>query len=152
MIELKLFLDLAEIGHHLFTNGLSDYSFYQAYRKIDFLFDRFEEDEGVDVGKLGTIVDEITIKLIDMPKDLRECLAVTEGLPDDECFFDEDLPETPDRPQLVMDLFTILTDLLAVGVNGCNIHEARLKIDALFSVFKEQLQEVEDDGFESLSD
>ena len=151
MIELKLFLELAEVGHRLFESGLSDYSFYQAYRKIDFLFDRFEEDEGVDICKLGTILDEIAIKMIDIPKSLRECLAITEGLLDDDCPFDDELPEVPDRPQLVIDLFTILTDLLAVGVNGCNVHEARLRIDALFYIFKKQLEE-ENDDVESLSD
>ena len=141
MTKFDLFLELTYSINHLLQSGINHQNLHETHRMMEYSFDRFEEFDGVEPSDMDMLLDGIAIKLLEMPRELQEYYKVLESFKSENEVFLCELPrhvgqQTIEEVQLMMELFTILDDLLEIGMNSCTIHEARIKIDALFSDFE----------------
>jgi hypothetical protein len=138
MTRLNLVLQLLDTTTHLLQSGITRSNIHEAHHMMAYSFDRFEEFDGIPVSELGTILDGITIKIMDMSQALKAYFQAIENFTNENEIFLCDLPpkfndQKMEQVQLMVDLFTIFNDLLEIGLTSCHVHEARIKIDELFN-------------------
>ena len=153
MTQFKLFLGLLEIITQLIEAGANSFSTYEARLLLDSLVDDFDEDHGIYLeedeaaeggeSKLKNILDGIDAKILAMPKGLHEYFQVIESFQDLPSLSE---PNTVEHAQLMVGIFTILNDLLKVGVTSCNLHEAHMQLDALLEEFEQSQADIVEDS------
>ena len=141
MTKFDLILELTYSINHLLQSGINCHSLHETHRMMEYSFDRFEEFDGTESSDMELFLDGIAIKLLEMPQELRDYYRVIDTYKAENEIYLCELPrhvanQTVEEVQLMVGLFTILDELLEIGMNSCTIHEARMKIDALFSDFE----------------
>ena len=149
MTQLNLILELTDMFKELLEATKTGYNVRHAHNMMDLAFDRFEEMDGVDVSEMGTILDEIAIKIMDMPSELKDYFRYIENCQDENEIYPHDLPRFDNSiefTQLATGFFAIINDLLQAGVTPCIAHEARLFLDDLFKSFEDELEAKEQEA------
>jgi len=140
MTKFDLFLELFYATSHLLKGGITNPNVQEVYQMMEYSFDRFEELEGVEDSELGTTLDGITIKLMEIPTNLKEYAPVLTTFQNENEIYPQAVPkkfgtQTIEQVQLMVELFIIFNDLLEIGMNSCHVHEARMKIENLFNCY-----------------
>jgi hypothetical protein len=135
MIKLDLFLELFYSTNHLLEGGLTKTNIQEVRCMMNYSFDRFDKLKA-DVADPDTIIEGIAFKLLKLntPKEYVQVLNVFQS-ENEICL--QALPknfiyQSIDEVQLLLKLFTILNDLLEMGMTSCHIDAARMKIKDLF--------------------
>jgi len=139
MTKFDLFLDLLFSINQLLEGGLTKDNIRDVRLLVNHSFKRFAEREIADISELGTI-DGIAIKTLDMPKLLHDYPKVL-----------TEFQNTGEGVGLMIGMFTILDELLAMGITSCSAHVARLKLDFLFNTY-EQDNKDEGEQFEGMEE
>jgi len=151
MKKFDLFSDLLCSINQLLESGLTKDNICEVRTLINYSFNRFEKHEVSGINELGTI-DSIAIKTLDTPKSLHGYFQVlTQFQNANEIHLGESLNQTIEGVQLMIGVFVILDELLALGITLCNAHLARLKLDSLFDLY-EQDNKGEGEQFEGIED
>ena len=141
MTRFNLFLDLMGIIHNLVQEGVTVCNANEAHMQMESVFDDFEENEGVDDNNVSKMFEDTFFKIEHLPAELKQyCYVIDDFYKENEIYL-EALPTqgtTMEQAQLIAGLFHILNNLLSVGINSCNNHQARMEILALFNNFVQQ--------------
>ena len=138
MIEFNLFFSVIETITQLLEVGADLSTTHEARGLFDSLVADFEESAGVETSK-------------DKSDQLKEYLQVIENIQSLNNILVRGLPSlnaarTPEEAKLRVEIFAILNDLLKVGITSCNMHEARMQINAILAVHEQIQAEKEEDS------
>ena len=140
MRKLNLFLDLMGIIHNLHEAGVTSCAAYEALMQINSVFDDFEENDGITLPDSHKIFEDVFFTAEHMPEELQQYFHTLENFHTRKTpYLKTLLPqvETTEQVELMAGLFNTLNELLEVGVNACNNHQARIKINDLLNYFME---------------
>jgi len=159
MVRFDLFSDLLSSIHQLLDVGFSKQNIREVRNMFDYAFDRFEENEDAeipDMEMLHGIVNKTLARSCQMYEYFQVITDFTKDIYPSKKHIrkkKKKLPtpfkqQTARDVQFVLGILFILDELLAVGVNSCNAHVARLKLDALFDCYEQEgrtPEEIEED-------
>jgi len=146
MTKLILFTELLEIGNELLGARATSNNVYEARKKLDYIFEKFEEDADYPVCELAMALDDIAINTLKFPKELKDYFHGIETFQAENEIYLHDLPHfhIMEQAQLMVGFFTILENLLATSMTPCDTHQAHLHLDDLFKAFEEDAEAHED--------
>lgn len=147
MTKLTLFIELLEVIKELLEASMTAYNVRHAHQLMELAFNRFEEREGMKLSDLDTIINDISIKLVNMPPELKEYFQLMEQFQVENEIYSHDITNfnnSIEVAQFAIAFFTILNDLLQAGVTPDNTYLAHLLLDDLFKEFEEQVEKIED--------
>lgn len=134
MTPLKLLLELLDVIQDLLEDGATSDNLSHARLQLDLAFDAFEELDGVDQSELGTLLDTIAIKLLEMPKALKDYFQLLDSF---QVKNEKDpRDDSVEMASLVTGFLTIINDLLQTGVTPCTAHQARLQLEEQLQAFE----------------
>jgi len=146
MTKLILFTELLEIGNELLETDVTSNNVYEARKKLDYIFEKFEENSDYPVCELVTALDDIAINTLNFPKELKDYFHGIESFQAENeiCLLELPCHHTMEQAQLMAGFFTILENLLATSMTPCDAHQAHLHLDDLFKIFEEDAEAHED--------
>jgi hypothetical protein len=142
MTKLILFTELLEIGTDLLETGMPSSNIYETRTRLDSIFAKFEEDSDFPICDLTEVLDNITIKVLSIPKELKDYFRIIESFQTDNELYPQ--LHTVEETQLLTEFFTILENLLATSMTPCDAHQTHLQLDDLFKAFQEQAEAFEE--------
>ena len=156
MTKLNLFLELMDTIHTLLEIGVTDYHAYDARLQFNSIFDNFEENDGVALPDSHKVFEDIFFTVEHMPEEFQQYFYTMDNFHSKNKIHLKTLPpqaciETTQQAELVTGLFSILNELLEVGISACNNHQALMKINDLFDYFLE-VEEIPQDDFTTALD
>ena len=140
MRNLNLFLDLMGIIHNLQEVGVTGCAAYEALMQINSVFDDFEENDGVASPDSHKIFEDVFFTACHMPEELQQYFHTLENFHTRKTPYLNALSprvDTTEQVELMAGVFDTLNELLEAGINACNNHQARMKINDLFFYFLE---------------
>jgi len=143
MTQLTLFMELLDVIKEVLETGATSTNIYYARLQLDTAFNKFEENDGLELSALGTILDKIAIDLLGMTPELKAYFKLIENAQAENEIYPHDLPSinnSVEVAQLVSEMMDILNALLHAGVTPCTAHEAHTKLDDLFKRFEQQAE------------
>ena len=146
MTQFNLILELLNIFEELLEAEKTGYNVRHARRLMDIAFNRFEEMDGVEVSEMGTILDTITLNILNMSPELKDYFRFIESCQTENETYPHDFPifdNSSEFSGFATDFLTIINDLLQTGITPCTAHHAHLLLDDLFEAFEYEAEELE---------
>ena len=142
MTKLNLFLDLMGIIHNLHEVGVTSCAAYEARILINSVFDNYEENDGIALPESHRVFEDIFFTVEYMPDELQQYFHTIDNFNAKNKIHLKALPpqarfSAVEQVGLMAGLFNVLNELLELGINACNNHQALMQINDLFDYFME---------------
>lgn len=146
MTKLILFTELLEIGNELLEAGMKSSNIYEARKKLDDIFEKFEENSDYPTYDLSIALNEIAINALSVPKGLKDYFHAIESFQAENEIYLHELPQlhTMEHAQLMAGFYTILENLLGTSITPCDAHQAHVQLYELSKCFEELTEELEE--------
>lgn len=145
MTKLILFTELLEVGTQLLEAGITGANVYEARKQLDYIFEKFEENEDFSTCEITTVLDEIAITALSIPKELKDYFRIIERFQTENeiCLLELPHQHTMEQAQLMAGFFTILEDLLSTRMTPCDANETHIRLYEMFKAFEDEAEERE---------